>query len=255
MRDTGPQHVVDVASAAGVASPLTPNYSLALGTSDVTALDMATGYATFAREGDYLSSTGMSLITDASGNKLYENDGNRVGHRVVPASVADSVIEAMTGVVEYGTGTPARVTVPASAAACDLGLPFQCDNGDYVTWGKTGTTEDHADAWFVGGVGGYVAAVWVGHPEGRIPMRYVHGISVVGASFPAKIWKTVMTAVIQKYRPADTSPTAPSSSVRKNRQQQAPPAQPSDEPKPTAEPTQTQQRPRGGLLCPPVCSG
>ena len=80
--------------------------------------------------------------------------------------------------VQYGTGTRARLERPAA--------------------GKTGTTTDNADAWFVGYVPQLDTAVWVGYPRGEVPMQNVHGIAVSGGSFPAEIWKLYMEQALAK---------------------------------------------------------
>ncbi|GAC1412780.1 MAG: hypothetical protein NVSMB57_08290 [Actinomycetota bacterium] len=120
---------------------------------------------------------------------MYKNQpaDDRHGQQRIHPGVADGVIEGLREVVERGTGRVAQLS------GCSV-------------WAKTGTTEDHADAWFVGGGCGIVTAVWVGYPKGRVPMTDVHGIQVVGSSFPAQIWKRVMQAMLDKYRPVDDKP-------------------------------------------------
>ena len=86
------------------------------------------------------------------------------------------ITKALEQVIERGTGTAAGIGRPAA--------------------GKTGTTNDYADAWFVGYTPELVTAVWVGYPEGRIPMTNVHGISVVGGTLPAQIWRNFMSAAL-----------------------------------------------------------
>lgn len=218
IRDVGAGNVAKIAKATGVASPLRAVESLALGTSEVTALDLATGYATFAREGTYLKPTALSEVSNRGGDVLYRNRraGDRSGRRAVTADVAAGVLDALKETVRIGTGRKARIP-------------------EYVTWGKTGTTEDHADAWFVGGAGSAVAAVWVGYPEGRVSMRGVHGIDVVGSSFPLQIWKRTMEALLEKYRPEDREFRLPSQSARPRvvaTPSEESSEEPSDEPEP-----------------------
>ena len=67
-------------------------------------------------------------------------------------------------------------------------------DGEHPAAGKTGTTEDHADAWYVGYTRDYSTAVWMGYPNGEIPMLSVHGQAVAGATFPVPIWHTYMAA-------------------------------------------------------------
>ena len=83
----------------------------------------------------------------------------------------------------YGTGTRANFGRPAA--------------------GKTGTTDDHADAWFCGYLPNLEATVWVGYPQGEIPMENVHGIAVAGGSFPAEIWRLFMERAVRYSPPQD----------------------------------------------------
>jgi membrane peptidoglycan carboxypeptidase len=92
--------------------------------------------------------------------------------RVVPDGVADVVTRILEDNIRSGTGTRAALSRPAA--------------------GKTGTTDEHADAWFVGYTPGLATAVWMGYTRGEIPMRNVHGIAVSGGSFPAEIWRRFM---------------------------------------------------------------
>ncbi|MGH2829749.1 MAG: transglycosylase domain-containing protein, partial [Actinomycetota bacterium] len=227
IRDIGPEDVVATAKAMGIKSHLDPVHALTLGTEEISPLELATAYATIAREGIRLDPTGLRHIVSSKGRTRYRNlkPGDRgAGDQAIAPEVASSVIDALQAVVRFGTGTRARLT-------------------GYTTWAKTGTTEDHADAWFAGGAGGYVAVVWVGYPQGRVPMTKVHGIKVVGSSFPLQIWKRVMTAVIEKYKPVDDelnrvpSIAPPPPPRRKPAGPSASPApEPSDSPTPSSNP-------------------
>ncbi len=92
--------------------------------------------------------------------------------RVIPDGVASVVTGILEDNVRYGTGTAAALDRPVA--------------------GKTGTTDKHADAWFVGYTPGLSTAVWMGYTRGEVPMTNVHGISVSGGSFPAEIWRRFM---------------------------------------------------------------
>ena len=96
--------------------------------------------------------------------------------RVIPDGVAAVVTEILEDNVLYGTGTRAGFGRPAA--------------------GKTGTTDNHADAWFVGYTPDLSTAVWMGYPRGEIPMLSVHGIAVSGGTFPAEIWRLFMEPVL-----------------------------------------------------------
>ena len=170
MVDVGPKNVADLATQMGITSPLKAVPALTLGTSEVSVLDMASGYSTLADNGEHIKPTVVTKVTDAKGNVLYENKVIR--KRVLDAKDVAKVNYILNQVVEGGTGTGARIGQPAA--------------------GKTGTTENNRDAWFVGFTCKLTTAVWVGYPDGTF-MKSVHGISVTGGSFPATIWKKYMT--------------------------------------------------------------
>jgi penicillin-binding protein 1A len=170
MVDVGPKNVADLATQMGITSPLKAVPALTLGTSEVSVLDMASGYSTLADNGEHIKPTVVTKVTDAKGNVLYENKVIR--KRVLDAKDVAKVNYILNQVVEGGTGTGARIGQPSA--------------------GKTGTTENNRDAWFVGFTCKLTTAVWVGYPDGTF-MKSVHGISVTGGSFPATIWKKYMT--------------------------------------------------------------
>jgi penicillin-binding protein 1A len=234
IRDVGPDRVAELAHELGINSRLSAVPSLALGTSGVNALEMASAYATFANNGRYLSPTGISWVKDGRGDLIY-GDRERRGKRAISGDVAADVREALRAVVTRGTGrTVGRRGVDV--------------------FGKTGTTEDHRDAWFVGFSRGYAIAVWVGHRSNE-PMNRVHGIRVTGSSFPAQIFKRVLTALLNKYefdKEADSS-TSPSgargTSGPSPGASESPTVQPSEEPTPSPGPSEEPPRPCF-LICP-----
>jgi penicillin-binding protein 1A len=147
--------------------------SIGLGTVGVSPLEMASAYATLSAGGIY--SRPMAITKVVLPNGKTDNDagwGKPARKRVIPEGVAYVVTKILEENVLYGTGTAANIGRPAA--------------------GKTGTTDNHADAWFVGYTPTLDAAVWVGYPQGEIPMTDVHGISVSGGSFPAQIWHAFM---------------------------------------------------------------
>jgi penicillin-binding protein 1A len=95
----------------------------------------------------------------------------------VPEGVASVVTSILEDNIRYGTGTRAALDRPAA--------------------GKTGTTDEHADAWFVGYTPRLATAVWMGYTRGEVPMLDVHGISVSGGSFPAEIWRRFMFPALE----------------------------------------------------------
>ncbi len=185
IRDVGPQRVVQMAHAMGITSEIPPYPSIALGTSEVNPLEMASAYATLANNGVYIPPICVTKVTDAEGNLVFEN--NPKGKRVVREDVAAVVNSILQDAVRYGTGRAARIDRPQA--------------------GKTGTTDDYADAWFCGYTPDLSAAIWVGYPEGRVPMRSVHGITVFGGTFPAQIWRKFMEKALADV-PASSFPEA-----------------------------------------------
>jgi len=185
VRDVGPAAVVDVAKRLGITTPIAPNPSLALGTSNVTPLQLASAYTAFAGDGMWVPPTGLDVV-HAGDRVLFQ--GPQPERRVLPADIAGGVQQALAAVTSYGTGS--RVRIPG-----------------FATFGKTGTTEEHSDAWFVGWAGPYVTAVWVGYPNSNRPMNDVHGIKVTGNSFPATIWLETMRAALQHEKPPSKSST------------------------------------------------
>jgi penicillin-binding protein 1A len=181
IKDVGPQRVAQMAQAMGITSTIPPYPSIALGTSEVNPLEMASAFGTLANSGTYVPPICVTKVTDAEGNIIFENHPK--GKHVVREDVAAVVNSILQDAVRYGTGRAARIDRPQA--------------------GKTGTTDDYADAWFCGYTPDLSAAVWVGYTEGRIPMRSVHGITVYGGTFPAQIWKKFMEKAL-----ADVPPSA-----------------------------------------------
>jgi penicillin-binding protein 1A len=187
--DVGPAKVAAMAHRLGVRSPLTTKEgayvpSLGLGSIPVSPLDLASAYATLAAGGIY--SKPMAIRKVVLGNGKEDTDagwGEPEQKRVVSAGVAYTVTQILEHNVQYGTGTGAN-----------FGRP---------TAGKTGTTDNYADAWFCGYTPNLEATVWIGYPRGEIPMLNVHGIAVAGPTFPATIWKSFMLAAVGGSRPVD----------------------------------------------------
>jgi penicillin-binding protein 1A len=169
-----------------VQSPLQPVPSIGLGSNAVSPLDMASAYATLASGGIYSRPMAIRRVILANGK---EDDqagwGVAERDRVIPDWVASTVTDILRQNVLYGTGTAANFGRPAA--------------------GKTGTTDDHADAWFCGYLPNLEATVWVGYPQGEIPMENVHGIAVAGGSFPAEIWRRFMERAV-RYSPPQEFP-------------------------------------------------
>jgi 1A family penicillin-binding protein len=177
--DVGPLRIKVMAERMGITSPLRPHPSIILGTEEVSVLEMASAYATIANYGVH------NPPTPIVGVKLPDNREVRPraqGRRAVDAGVAWMVTDTLTHVITQGTGTKAQLERPAA--------------------GKTGTTQEIADAWFVGYTPDLVTAIWVGHPSGRVPMISVRGTRVFGGTFPAAIWKEFMSKALAGTPPA-----------------------------------------------------
>jgi len=177
----GADEVVDTAHDMGVKTKITPVPAVALGgmAEGVTTLEMASAYATLADAGMYSKPVGILKVTDKDGTVLFE--AKPTSKRAIDAAVAYLTTDILRGVIQHGTGSAAAIGRPAA--------------------GKTGTTQNNADAWFVGYTPDLATAVWVGYADSQRPMTSVHGIRVYGGSFPARIWSTYMRAALSG-RPA-----------------------------------------------------
>src|SRR5580658_6145627 len=181
-QEVGITTVVDAAHRCGIVSQLDPNASLALGTSEVTPIELTTAYAAFASGGLRVWPYYVTEVDDPQKTVLYKRTPPPE-ERVIASHVDRDLTTMLAGVITGGTGRGAALTGHQAA-------------------GKTGTTQDYHDAWFVGFTTDYVAGVWVGNDDSS-PMK-----TVTGGSLPAAIWKDVMTAA-EKGKPAkllDMSP-------------------------------------------------
>ena len=176
--DVGAQNIVDMARKLGVrTSTLSPFPSIALGSESVTPLEEASAYATIAAGGVYSKPMAITKVVLASGETdRHAGWGKPQRERVVPDWVASTVTEVLIQNMLYGTGRGAHISGRTDA-------------------GKTGTTDNYADAWFSGYTPRIEATVWIGYPRGEIPMLNVHGIAVSGPTFPATIWHLFMETV------------------------------------------------------------
>jgi penicillin-binding protein 1A len=178
-RDVGPAAVVNAAKAMGITSPLQSYFGIGLGVEAVNPLEMARAYATFADGGLRVDGSvfgneprAITTIADDKGTVIYAN--RPVAKRELTPTDDQVLTQLLEGVITSGTGTAAQL--PDRPAA-----------------GKTGTTENYGDAWFVGYTPQLVTAVWVGYPNKLVPMlTQFHGSAVVGGTYPALIWKAFM---------------------------------------------------------------
>jgi penicillin-binding protein 1A len=186
----GVDHVLDVAKRMGVdTSAMLAVPSASIGTFEVSPLQMASAFGALANGGVRHNPYFIERIVDRDGNELF-NHAQEPGQQVLDAGIANTAVELMRGVITGGTGTRAALK-------------------DRPAAGKTGTTEDNADAWFVGFTPDLVAAVWMGAPTGRVPMVNIGPFATVtGGSFPALIWHDFMSAVLTG-TPVGEFPAAP----------------------------------------------
>lgn len=179
--DVTPQKVGRMAEKLGVKTKLKVDGayvpSMGLGSIAVSPLDMASAYATLAAGG--IACQPMTIRKVVLPNGKADGGagwGKRKCKRVTSDGVAYTVTKILEENMQVGTGTGAQFGHTAA--------------------GKTGTTDNHADAWFSGYTPRLATTVWVGYPKGEIPMDNVHGISVAGGTFPAQIWRMFMGTAI-----------------------------------------------------------
>ncbi|WP_062230588.1 PBP1A family penicillin-binding protein [Aureimonas sp. N4] len=166
--DLGPQTVIATAKRMGIQSPLVDNATLGLGTSEVSLLELTGAYAPFANGGYLATPHLVNRVTTSSGKVLYERD-DAVPPVIVGQDVVGMMNAMLTRVVTSGTGR--RASFPGWQIA-----------------GKSGTTQDFKDAWFIGYTSNLTTGVWLGNDNGK-PMR-----QVTGGSLPADAWKDYMVA-------------------------------------------------------------
>jgi penicillin-binding protein 1A len=189
--DLGADKVAAMAHRLGVRSNLKTREgvhvpSLGLGSAGVSPLDMASAYATLAAGGIYSEPMAIRKVILPDGTEDTDSGwGKPRRQRVIADWVADEVTKILEQNMTQGTGTGANIFLNRPAA------------------GKTGTTDEHTDAWFCGYTPKLSTTVWVGYPQAQIPMENVHGISVAGGTFPATIWNLFVRSSIGHLEPRD----------------------------------------------------
>jgi 1A family penicillin-binding protein len=168
-----PEAVIRTARRCGIQSDLSPVFSVALGTSGVSPLEMASAYGTFAAEGVRYAPFGIWRVEDALGQVLEEHIVS--GTRALDPAVAFEVVDMMQGVVDQGTGAAVRKLGFHKPAA-----------------GKTGTTNDYKDAWFTGFTSALSTSVWVGFDR-RHGLKDAYGTGITGGRGAVPIWTRFMT--------------------------------------------------------------
>jgi penicillin-binding protein 1A len=179
MLDLQPEAVAATARKMGITVPSSEVVpAMGLGAISVSPLEMASAYATLAAGGVYSKPMAIrKVVLPGAKEDLDAGWGVPKRKRVLQDWVASEVTRILEDNVQGGTGTGAAIGWPVA--------------------GKTGTTDNHADAWFAGYTRQLQTTVWVGYPQGQIPMENVHGISVAGGTFPADIWRRFMTVAME----------------------------------------------------------
>jgi membrane peptidoglycan carboxypeptidase len=185
--EVGPERVVEMAHRLGIRSRLPAVCAITLGSVAVNPLEMTNAYATLAAEGRRFRPNPLLRVRSPGGRNDPSVERERNGVQAVEPNVANLVTYALQDVVEYGTGASA-------------------DPGIWPPAGKTGTAQDNVDAWFCGYTVQLAACVWVGFPQGQIPLEDIHGYSqVFGGTIPAAIWQDFMSFALTH---VDAEPTA-----------------------------------------------
>ena len=190
MRQIKPAGFAEMAAKLGITAPVKKVQSSVLGTTDVSPLEMATAYSTFANRGVRNQPWIIRRVENAQGEVIYDGAANRASERAIDEGVADTVNSVLTGVIKSGTGKGAGFRRTAA--------------------GKTGTTQDFKDAWFVGYTCSVTTSVWMGYQgDGTsVPtMENVRGKKVTGGSFPADIWRNYMKVANQDAPDCEFPPT------------------------------------------------
>jgi penicillin-binding protein 1A len=182
LEQIGVKAVIDAAQRAGIRSPLPHDLTLALGSGDVTLLELTAAYGTFANQGVHMEPLMVRYVTDAQGRLIEENIPQ--GQEAIDPGIVNRLTAMLRGVVERGTAVAARV----------LERPVA---------GKTGTTNDFSNAWFVGYTPSLVAGVWVGYDRPRSL-----GNEETGARTALPIWVAIMRAALRD-QPVEEFPAVP----------------------------------------------
>jgi penicillin-binding protein 1A len=202
--DNGPEAVVEVANRLGVSTELAPHPTIALGTQEVSPLDMATAYATIANEGRKVTPTAIEKVVQNEGQddeEVLYTTSQEEGEQVLKPEVARKATEMMVGNV-------------------DRGIAYKASLGDRPVAGKTGTSENFFDAWFLGFTPQLVTGVWMGYAEGGATLDGL--LAIGGQQFgplapPPVVWQSYMQRVlkdepIENFDDVGTSrPSAPAS--------------------------------------------
>lgn len=166
----GLKNIITTARKLGLIDKISNDYSIILGTSETTLVDLTSAYATFANKGYGVIPHSINKITNSNGKILYERSGSGVGKLISDDQVND-MNSMLKKAIEGGTGFNANIS----------GIKLS---------GKTGTSQDNRDAWFIGYNSKYIIGVWIGN-DNNSPMTE----KSYGGAIPAKIFKAIMTYI------------------------------------------------------------
>jgi len=183
----GRAKIVETARKMGISTPLPDTVSLPIGADEVTVIDMASAYSTFANGGKRAPAYAATEIYNSHNELIYKHDRDEPLKQIIPAANIIDMVSMMKQVVEAGTARRAHL-----------------DNTEVA--GKTGTTNGYKDAWFIGYTGNYVGAVWYGN-DNDTPMN-----NMTGGSLPAATWHDIMAyahqGIVLKPLPGTPAPAA-----------------------------------------------
>jgi penicillin-binding protein 1A len=190
LQQVGINSTIKTARRGGIESPLNKDLSMGLGSSDSSLLEMVSFYHMVNNNGMTIPPYGLLKITDTKGHVIYERPHDIFYHRGASVNAVSLLKESLRHVIQYGTGIGARLY---------NGVPV---------YGKTGTSQNYHDAWFMGFTDDYTAGVWVGNDNNSNMKR------VTGGSIPATIWRQTLDGIYldspqRRYSPIAPAITAP----------------------------------------------
>ena len=171
MREVGPANVIQTARQAGIKSDLSKDLSLALGTSGLSLLELTGAYAVIANGGFESSPYFVEKISTSSGRVIYKRAAEDPEKRLFDDMIIKEIDLMLKDVVRTGTGKKA-------------GLPFSAA-------GKTGTSQDHRDAWFIGYSGDIIIGIWLGRDDNTPMISKYNDHAITGGGTPAQIWRNI----------------------------------------------------------------
>lgn len=175
IQDVGIAPVIDIAKSMGITTPLTHDYTISLGSNGVKLYDMVVAYGAFANGGYNVQPYSIQKIQTQRGRVVYEAKRTQIT-KVLDKEVAGVMTAMLRKVITNGTGRAANINKPMA--------------------GKTGTTNENRDAWFIGYTPDLVTGVFIGHDDNL-------SIGLTGGSAPARIWKDMMVVATEKYGNAE----------------------------------------------------